>query len=159
MKLLFFFFPLRICHSQSRDCRSKGGDFTPEYFFFITRIHTFACKLDVVLANVLRVEVTPLRGFFLLQYVGSFPVAGADQSARAEYVRSKLLQLRVSSYLYYFFERRKSLVQTELSINTRSYDSLLAKFLAKSELRLKCTFPNKLLTRTTSARLGSQVYH
>ena len=40
---------------------------------------------------------------FLLQYVGSFPVAGADQSARAEYVRSKLLQLRVSSYQLFIF--------------------------------------------------------
>lgn len=96
-------FLYRICHSQSREQRKRFYPLPPpRVLFFITRIHTFACKLDVVLANVLRVKLTPLRFFFLLQYVGSFPVAGADQSARAEYVRSKLLQLRVS-FLFNIF--------------------------------------------------------
>jgi len=33
----------------------------------------------------------------LLQYMGSFPVAGPDQASRAEYMRTQIQQMRVSA--------------------------------------------------------------
>jgi hypothetical protein len=38
--------------------------------------------------------------FVLFQYMGSFPVAGPDQASRAEYMRTQLQQMRVSSLEY-----------------------------------------------------------